>query len=91
MRISNVEMKVMTRLFDPNAPKKATNVSINSDLLQQARNIKLNLSAALEQALTDHLREKRRAQWRKDNAAAIQAYNEHVDKHGTFSDEVRKF
>jgi HTH-type transcriptional regulator/antitoxin HipB len=31
------------------------------------------------------------AQWRKDNRAAIQAYNEHVEKDGVFSEGLRSF
>lgn len=81
----------MTDFYDAEAPKKPTNVSINSDLLNQARSLKINLSATLEQALTEQLREQRRALWRQENAAAIQAYNEHVEEYGTFSDSVRKF
>ncbi len=30
-------------------------------------------------------------QWLKDNAKAIEAYNEKVEASGTFSDSVRKF
>ncbi|MEX0943541.1 MAG: type II toxin-antitoxin system CcdA family antitoxin [Pseudomonadales bacterium] len=81
----------MTNFYNTEAPKKPTNVSINSDLLNQARSLKINLSATLEQALTEQLRRQRRAQWRQENASAIQAYNEQVEKHGTFSDSVRKF
>lgn len=81
----------MIDFYNAEAPKKPTNVSINSDLLNQARSLKINLSATLEQALTEQLREQRRALWHQENAAAIQAYNEHVEEYGTFSDSVRKF
>lgn len=81
----------MTELYNVEAPKKPTNVSINSDLLNQARSLKINLSATLERALTEQLRERQEAQWRQENATAIHAYNEHVEKYGTFSDSVRKF
>jgi len=81
----------MTDFYNAEAPKKPTNVSINSDLLSQARSLKINLSATLEQALTEQLREKRRAQWRQENASAIRAYNDYVEKYGTFGDSVRKF
>lgn len=81
----------MTQLYDSEAPKKPTNVSINSDLLMQARTLKINLSATLEQALAEQLGEQQRAQWLEENAAAIEAYNDHVEKQGTFSDSVRKF
>ena len=38
-------------MSDAKAPKRAVNVSINSDLLRQAREMKINLSRALEQGL----------------------------------------
>lgn len=72
-------------------PKRATNVSVRSDLLTAARDAGVNLSATLERALTDELAAIARKKWREENREAIQAYNEHVDKHGTFSDDVRKF
>lgn len=81
----------MNQIYNSQAPKKPTNVSINSDLLSKARSMKINLSAALEEALTEQLRAQQRTQWREKNASAIQAYNEHVEKRGTFSDSVRKF
>jgi len=72
-------------------PKRATNVSIRSDLLAAAREAGVNLSATLERALTEELAAVRRRKWREENGEAIQAYNEHVDRHGAFSDEVRSF
>ena len=36
---------------DPAAPKKSVNLSVNSDLLRQARDLKVNLSKALEEGL----------------------------------------
>ncbi|HVI04518.1 MAG TPA: type II toxin-antitoxin system CcdA family antitoxin [Sphingomicrobium sp.] len=73
------------------APKRATNVSIRSDLLDAAREAGVNLSAALERALTEELAASKRKQWRAENREAIQVYNEHVEKHGTFSDDMRNF
>ena len=72
-------------------PKRATNVSVRSDLLAAAREAGVNLSAALERALTEELAARKRKQWRTENREAIQAYNEHVEKHGTFSDDLRNF
>ncbi len=81
----------MHQVYDAQAPKKPTNVSINSDLLEKARHMNINLSAALEQALTEQLRAEQRAQWRRENAEAIKAYNQFTDENGTFSDGIRKF
>ena len=72
-------------------PKRATNVSVRSDLLSAAREAGVNLSATLERALTEELAELKRKKWREENRDAIAAYNEHIDKHGAFSDGVRSF
>ncbi len=81
----------MTDLYDLTAPKKATNLSLNSDLLNKARGLKVNLSATLEQALNDKLKTAAAEKWKKDNAAAIEAYNEFVAENGLLSDEYRVF
>ena len=38
----------MNRAYNTQAPQKPTNVSINSDLLEKARCLNINLSATLE-------------------------------------------
>ena len=81
----------MSHVFDPKAPKKPTNVSINSDLLEKAKGLNINLSAALEEALTEQVRAERRKQWQKENAGAILAYNNFIADNGVFSDGLRKF
>ena len=81
----------MSYVYDTQAPKRPTNVSINSDLLAKAKSFNINLSATLEHALAEQLRAEQRAQWLRENADAIQAYNQFVETNGTFSDSVRKF
>jgi len=73
------------------AAKRATNVSIRSDLLVAAREAGVNLSATLERALAAELAALKRQRWREENREAIAAYNEYVEQHGTFSDDVRSF
>jgi len=72
-------------------PKRATNVSVRSDLLAAAREAGVNLSATLERALIEELAVTKRNKWREENREAIQSYNEHIEKHGAFSDDVRRF
>jgi antitoxin CcdA len=67
-------------------PKRPANVSVRGDLLDAAREAGLNLSATLESALERELAEAKRKKWRESNRDAIAAYNEYVEKHGTFSD-----
>ena len=66
-------------------------MSLNSDFLQKARDLKVNLSATLEQALKDKLKRVEEERWKKENKAAIAAYNEFVAENGCVSDEYRNF
>ena len=81
----------MQPAYNARAQKKATNLSINEDLLAKARELNINLSATLEQALDEALRKKLREQWLSENKAAMEAYNAHVEQHGVFSDGLRSF
>ncbi len=79
------------KAFDSQAPKKPTNLSINSDLLSKAREMNINLSATLENELARQLKIKQREQWLRENTKAIQAYNDFVENEGVFSDGIRSF
>lgn len=81
----------MEPLYDYVAPKKATNLSVNSDLLKRCRELNINLSATLEQALTEKLAKNKAGKWREENKNAIKSYNDVVDKYGCFGDEYREF
>ena len=81
----------MTELYNTAAPKKAANLSINSDLLHKSRELNINLSATLEQALKEELSKRKAEQWAEENRAAIKRYNDFVEEHGCFSAEFRKF
>lgn len=81
----------MPRVYDPKAPKRATNLSINSDLLRMAREFDINLSATMEIALAGAVKDEQRNRWLAENRDAIEAYNEHVAANGVFSDGLRGF
>jgi antitoxin CcdA len=81
----------MHELYDIGSPKKATNLSVNSDLLSKTRALNINLSATLERALREELAKRKAAQWADENRAAITSYNEFVEQHGCFGDEFREF
>lgn len=71
---------------DPQVSRCAVNLSVNEDLPNKAREPDINPSITLEQGLVQALRKKQRDQWLAENQDAIKAYNEHVDKHGVFSE-----
>jgi antitoxin CcdA len=74
-----------------NTAKKPVNLTVDAALLAEARAQDINLSATLERALEDALRQSRRARWLADNAPAMAAYNAQVEELGVFSDTLRSF
>jgi antitoxin CcdA len=81
----------MQNLYNSDAPKKPTNLSVNSDLLKKTKALNINLSATLEQALREKLAITVKKKWKNENKRAIQAYNDFVEENGLFSDEYRTF
>jgi len=61
-----------------------------SDLLSKDRIFKINLSAALENALAQRVRNATRREWLNENKDAINRLNELSDKYGLFSDFHRE-
>ena len=75
--------------YDPSAPKRPVNMSLNEDLVRQAKNIIPNLSVTVEILLADHVqRLQDSADLRKQQlAAVIAAENAFVSEFGSFADE----
>jgi antitoxin CcdA len=84
-------MAMLGAFFDPNAPKKPTNLSINSDLLRLAKESQINLSQTLEQCLAEIVRAEQRRKWREENREAIESYNQRIAESGVFSEGLRRF
>lgn len=75
--------------YESTAAKKPVNLSVNSDLLRQAKELKVNVSQVLEVALASEVKRLREAQWLEDNKEAIDAYNRHVEENGLWNDAWR--
>lgn len=67
----------MQHVYDRKAPKQATNLSNNRDLLKV---VPLDCGS-----------QAKRAAWLNDNAAAIDSYNSFAAENGAFSDGNRSF
>ena len=77
--------------FDPAAPKKPTNVSLNQDLVRAAKAYGLNVSRIAEAALATAVRARAEREWIERNVEALDAYNEKLGARGPFSDRHRRF
>ncbi|MBO1256474.1 type II toxin-antitoxin system CcdA family antitoxin [Alteromonas sp. 5E99-2] len=81
----------MRNTFNTQSPKKATNLSLNSELLSEAKRLNINLSATMEKALEKEVTQRLKTEWLEQNTDAINACNELTNKHGLFSDSYRVF
>ena len=64
------------------ARKKATNLTLDPELLEQARVLEVNLSRAAEDGVREAVARARAERWRTENAAALRSSNAYVDEHG---------
>ena len=69
--------------------KRAANLSVNAELLDQAKSLDINLSATLERALENEVRARKRELWLAENREAIAGYNDWVAENGVFSPMFR--
>jgi antitoxin CcdA len=68
--------------------KRAANVSIDSDILEEAKKLNINLSQTLEDALRHRLEGARIEKWQRENRAFFDAYNAHIERVGTMSEAL---
>lgn len=73
------------------APKRATNVSINESLLTEAKELQINVSRAAEAGLGRAIAERRAELWRQENREALQSSNDYVAKNGLPLAKYRQF
>jgi len=81
----------MSVIYDESAAKKATNVTVNSDLLQKAKSYNINLSKNFEAYLAEIVKQREEEKWLEENREAIEKQNERIRKRSSFSDGIRRF
>jgi len=81
----------MRQTFDASTKKKPTNLSLNANLLAEAKDLNINLSATMERALIAEVRQQKAEQWRQKNVKGIDDCNKVVEENGLFSDAHRHF
>lgn len=77
--------------FDPDAPKKPTNLSINASLLEAAKQMKINVSKACERGLQMQIAEIQARRWQQQNAEAMDSSNAFVEANGLPLAKFRQF
>ncbi len=75
---------------NPNA-RKATNLSLDSRLLAEAKSLKVNLSRAAEDGIRLAVVRTQTEVWQTENRAALASSNEFVERQGLPLGHLRQF
>ena len=76
--------------FD-DAPKRATNLSLNAKVLDAARELGMNVSQTVDVLLAAEVRKRYWERWNDENKEAIAAYNARVENDGLPLAKYRSF
>jgi antitoxin CcdA len=68
--------------------KRAVNLFVDAELLDEARRLRINVSETLERRLSTIVRAEQEKHWLEQNRAAIDAYNRRVATHGLLADDA---
>ena len=69
--------------------KRAVNLFVDADLLDEARRLRINLSETLEGRLRTIVRAEREKRWLEDNKDAIASINSFIEQHGLLAAKLR--
>ena len=81
------------RIGQPPLPgrKRAVNVTVDRDVLAEAKQLGLNLSQVMEEELRKRVTEERTRRWQEEHREAIEAHNRFIEKHGIFGAKYRSW
>lgn len=68
--------------------KRAVNLFVDVELLDEARRMNINISESLEQRLRGLVRAEQERRWLQENQEAIAQYNRRVAEQGLLSDDA---
>jgi antitoxin CcdA len=76
--------------FD-NGPKRPTNLSLNAQVLDLARELGINISQTVDALLAEEVRRRYWEKWKEENKEAVTAYNERIEREGLPLAKYRTF
>lgn len=72
-------------------PRKPTNLSLDGELLKEARALGINVSRSAEAGIAEAVKRHKQQQWLQENAAALASSNAYVEEHGLPLARYRQF
>lgn len=73
------------------AVRRSANLSIEADVLEEARALNVNLSRAAQDGIRRAIAAEKARKWKEENADAIRSSNEYVEKYGLPLEKYRMF
>jgi antitoxin CcdA len=89
--VGDISMPSTAQRKHEKAPRRPTNVSLNAELLEQAKELGVNVSRACERGLAIHIAEEKAQRWLEENRAALESSNQYVERHGLPLARYRQF
>ena len=71
------------------APRRPTNISLPSDMVDEAKRLGINVSQACETGLQEQVRKALGEEWKRENRQAIESWNKWIVENGMPYDEYR--
>lgn len=71
-----------------NTKRQSVNLTADSDLVQRVRSEKGNLSALLDESMRMFLAKKDLERWKEESRQSFESYNQMIEKHGVFSEDM---
>jgi len=71
--------------------RKSTNLSIDSKLVTEAKDLGINISRVAEAGISAAVAEERARLWKLENRGAIESLNSYAERHGLPFDGLRRF
>jgi antitoxin CcdA len=71
--------------------RKAVNLSIDADLLAEAKALGVNVSRAAEAGIAEAVKAEKERRWKEENREAIEGWNRYFREHGLPFAEYRGF
>jgi antitoxin CcdA len=69
--------------------KRAVNLFVDTELLEEARKLRINLSETLERRLRTIVKAEQEKRWLEENRVAIESINSFIDRHGILASRLR--
>jgi antitoxin CcdA len=71
------------------ARKRAVNLFIDADLLDEAKRLEINISDTLDRRLRAIVKAEQEKRWLAENGAAIESINNFIEEHGLLASKLR--